>query len=383
MSNIVKQNACPVAKKCSGCQLKNLTYEEQLRMKQVKLIGLLGKFGHVNEIIGMECPYHYRNKVQAAFMKRDGRVLSGVYQSAVGKIVPVDSCMLEDEVSDRIIVEIRNMCRGFKIEPYNMSSGRGFLRHVLVRRGFVSGEVMVVLVTAKGDFPSKRSFVNELLRRHPEITTVVWNINTSEMGLALGSYSEVLYGEGYITDKLCGLDFRISPRSFYQVNPVQTEILYGTAIKYAALTGKEKLIDAYCGTGTIGLCMVKSASKVIGVEINADAIEDAKVNAKLNGIENAEFFALDAGEFMVGLAKAGETADVVVTDPPRAGCSMKFLRCLLTLAPKRIVYVSCNPDTLARDLHTLTKGGYKVKKIQPVDMFPHTNHVECVVLLSR
>ena len=374
---------CPNAKKCSGCQLQNLTYEEQLSMKQAKLIALLGKFGHVDEIIGMDDPLHYRNKVQAAFAYRDGKVISGVYQSASGKIVPVDSCMLEDETADRIVVTIRAMCKGFKIKPYDLRSGKGFLRHVLIRRGFSSGEIMVVLVTAKGEFPSRRSFVNELLRRHPEITTIVHNVNSSSMGLMLGSHSETLYGDGYITDKLCGLDFRISPRSFYQVNPVQTEILYGKAKEYASLTGNERIIDAYCGTGTIGLTMARDAKQVIGVEVNSDAVKDAKVNAKLNGITNAKFYALDAGEFMDGLASDGESADVVVTDPPRSGCSMKFLKSVLTLAPKRVVYVSCNPETLARDLRTLTKGGYKVRHIQPVDMFPYTGHVECVVGLER
>lgn len=374
---------CPHAKKCSGCQLQNLTYEEQLHMKQAKLIGLLGRFGHVNEIIGMDDPTHYRNKVQSAFAMRDGKVISGVYQSATGRIVPVDSCMLEDEHATAIVHTIRKLCVPFKIKPYDMRTGRGFLRHVLVRRGFVSGEIMVVLVTARGDFPSSRSFTNELLRRHPEITTLVWNVNPTDTALLLGSKSEVLFGDGYITDTLCGLNFRISPRSFYQVNPVQTEILYSKAKEFASLTGKERVIDAYCGTGTIGLTMARDAKEIIGVEVNRDAVKDAQYNATLNGITNASFYAADAGELMTALAEGGESADVVVTDPPRAGCSPRFLKSLLTLAPERIVYVSCNPETLARDLFTLKKGGYRVTKIQPVDMFPWTAHVECVVRLTR
>ncbi len=383
MSDTIKTKICPNAKKCSGCQLQNLTYPEQLKMKQARLVSLLGKFGHVNNIIGMDEPTHYRNKMQAVFGYRDGKVISGIYQSASGRIVTTDSCMLENEAADRIVVTIRNMCKGFKIKPYDLRTGKGYLRHVMVRCGFVSGEIMVVLVTAKGDFPSKRSFVNELLRRHPEITTVVHNVNPTETALFLGRDSEVLYGEGYITDKLCSLDFRISPRSFYQVNPVQTEVLYSVAKKYASLSGKERVIDAYCGTGTIGLTMADAAREVIGVEVNEDAVRDAKENAKLNGITNAKFYAVDAGEFMSALAAKGEKADVVITDPPRAGCSMKFLKSLISLAPKRIVYVSCSPETLARDLRTLTKDGYKVKKIQPVDMFPYTGHVETVVCLSR
>lgn len=376
-------STCPNAKKCGGCQTQNLTYEEQLKMKQAHLVSLLGRFGHVNSIIGMDNPTHYRNKLQAAFAYRDGRVISGIYQSATGRIVPCDSCMLEDTASDRIVVTVRNMCKGFKIRPYDIKTGKGYLRHVTVRRGFSSGEIMVVLVTAKGDFPSKRSFVNELLRRHPEITTVVHNINPTDTALFLGPHSEILHGDGYITDRLCGLDFRISPRSFYQVNPVQTEVLYSVAKKFASLSGEERVIDAYCGTGTIGLTMADKAREVIGVELNGDAVRDAEENAKLNGIKNAKFFALDAGAFMDDMVKSGEGADVVITDPPRAGCSMRFLKSLLTLAPKRIVYVSCNPETLARDLQVLTKGGYKVKKIQPVDMFPYTRHLETVVLLSN
>ena len=374
---------CKYAKKCSGCQLQNLTYKEQLQMKQVKVIRLLGKYCHVDEIIGMENPYYYRNKVQSAFAFKNGKTVSGIYQSASGKITPVDNCLLEDESAQKIVATIKNMCPNFKIKPYDLNTGSGFLRHVLVRKGFTSGEVMVVLVTAKGDFKSKTSFVNELLRRHSEITTIVWNINPTSTALMLGNQSEILYGNGYITDTLCGLSFRISPRSFYQINPTQTEVLYSIAKEYAALTGNERVIDAYCGTGTIGLTMAREAKEIIGVEVNSDAIRDAKENAKINGIANAKFFNADAGDFMCDLSNKNEKADVVITDPPRAGCSIKFLKSLLTLSPKRIVYISCNPETQARDLITLTKNGYKVTKIQPVDLFPHTNHVETIVCLRK
>ncbi|MBE6652491.1 MAG: 23S rRNA (uracil(1939)-C(5))-methyltransferase RlmD [Ruminococcaceae bacterium] len=374
---------CPYAKKCGGCSLQNLPYEEQLHLKQAKLIGLLGRFGRVEEIIGMDDPTHYRGKIQAAFKSKSGKVISGVYQSASRRIVEVEDCMLEDACAAPILATIRKLCASMKIKPYDLESGQGFLRHVLIRKGFVSGEIMVVLVTAKGEFRSERSFVNELIRRHPEITTVVRNINPTDTALFLGNESHVLHGEGFITDRLCGLDFRISPRSFYQVNPVQTEILYGKAKEFAALTGKETVIDAYCGTGTIGLTMASSAKAIIGVEVNRDAVTDAMDNARRNGIANATFHAADAGQFMEAMAAKGQTADVVVTDPPRAGCSGKFLHSLLKLAPARVVYVSCNPETLARDLFTLTKGGYKVKKIQPVDMFPWTGHVETVCLLSK
>lgn len=374
---------CPLAKKCSGCQLQNLTYEEQLRMKQVKLIRLLGRYGHVEEIVGMEDPTHYRNKLQALFGFKNGRVVSGIYQSATGRLVETDDCLLEDRASARIIKTVRELCASFKIKAFDLRTGRGFLRHVLVRRGFVSGEILVVLVTAPGEFPSCSAFVKELIRRHPEITSLVWNINPTDTPLFLGRESRVLHGEGTITEELLGLRFRLSPRSFYQVNPTQTEVLYRTVRTYAGLTGRERVIDAYCGTGTIGLTVAADAAELIGVEVNEDAVEDARFNARANGVKNARFYAADAGDFMEDMAKHGQKADVVITDPPRAGCSPRFLRSLIKLAPKRIVYVSCDPDTLARDLNTLTRAGYKVVKIQPVDMFPHTNHVESVVCLKR
>ena len=313
---------CQYAKKCSGCQLQNLTYQEQLQMKQVKTIRLLGKYCHVEEIIGMENPYYYRNKVQSAFAYKNGKTVSGIYQSTLGKIVPVDTCLLEDKGAQKIVETIRKLCPNFKIKPYDLNTGSGFLRHVLIRTGFTSKEIMVVLVTVGGDFKSKTSFVNELIRRHPEITTIVWNINPTTTPLMLGNQSETLYGNGYIQDTLCGLSFRISPRSFYQINPIQTEKLYSIAKEYASLTGNEKVIDAYCGTGTIGLTMADVAGEIIGVEVNSDAIKDAKENAKLNGITNAKFYNADAGDFMNDLASKSEKADVVITDPPRAGCRL-------------------------------------------------------------
>ncbi|MBQ7760429.1 MAG: 23S rRNA (uracil(1939)-C(5))-methyltransferase RlmD [Clostridia bacterium] len=375
--------SCPYSRKCSGCQLQNLTYEEQLQMKQVKLIRLLGKYCHVDEIIGMESPLNYRNKAQSAFGFKNGKIISGIYQSTTQKIIEVKSCMLEDQQAEKIVNTIKNLAIKYKVKAYDLNTGKGFLRHVLVRKGFKTGEIMVVLVTTKGDFLSSEQFVQELVKIHKEITTVVWNINPTETPLFLGPQSKALYGDGYIKDTLCQLDFRISPSSFYQVNPVQTEILYTKAKEYAGLTGKEVVIDAYCGTGTIGLTMAKHAKKIIGVEANSNAIEDARVNAKLNGIENAIFYNQDAGELMSQLANKKEKVDVVITDPPRAGCSQKFLKSLIELSPKRVVYISCNPDTLVNDLHTLTKSGYKVKKIQPVDMFPYTNHVESVMCLTK
>ena len=375
---------CPIYKKCGGCQLRNLSYEEQLSLKQSKIIKLIGRYCHVDEIIGMENPYNYRNKVQAAFgMTRGGKIISGVYQSKSHRIVCVDECRLEDKKADEIIVTIRNMMKHYRMLPYNEDTGVGFLRHVLVKRGFTSGEIMVVLVTGTSVFPCKNDFIKELLRLHPEITTIVQNINNKFTSMVLGEKETVIYGNGYIEDVLCGKRFRISPKSFYQINPVQTEVLYGKAVEFALLTGKEKVIDAYCGIGTIGIVASDKAGEVIGCELNADAVADARVNAKINGVENIKFFCADAGEFMLGMKEAGEKCDVLFMDPPRAGSDKRFLSSAVSLSPDRIVYISCNPETQQRDLFYLTKNGYKVKKIQPVDMFPFTNHVETVVLLSR
>ena len=380
----VKSGNCPLYKKCGGCQLQNLTYEQQLRYKQVKCIRLLGKFCRVGEIIGMENPYHYRNKVQAAFaLDRHSNIISGVYQSSSHKIVPVTVCMTEDEKADEIIGTIRRLLKNFKLRPYNEDTGRGFLRHVLVKRGFKSGQIMVVLVTGTRDFPKKKDFVATLLKIHPEITTVVQNVNNQKTSMVLGNRSEVLFGDGYITEQLGDFSFRISPKAFYQINPIQTEVLYNTTLEFAGLTGKETVIDAYCGTGTIGIFASPKAKKVVGVELNPDAVKDARVNAKLNSAENTEFYNADAGEFLADAAASNEKYDVVIMDPPRSGSTVKFLKSVVKLAPKTVVYVSCNPETLARDLMFLVRNGYKVKKIQPVDMFPHTNHVETVVLLSH
>ena len=381
---MTEEKKCPLYKKCGGCQLQNLSYAEQLKFKQRKAEKLLGEFAHVEPIIGMDEPYHYRNKVQAAFATaRNGKIISGVYQSGTHSIVCVDSCLTEDRKADEIIVSIRNMLKSFRIQPYDERSGSGTLRHVLVKRGFKTNQIMVVLVTAGPIFPAKNNFVKALRKEHPDITTIVHNINPYQTSLVLGERENVLYGTGKIEDELCGLTFRISPRSFYQINPVQTEVLYNTAMEYAGMTGNEKVIDAYCGIGTIGLVASKRAGEVIGVELNRDAVHDAISNAKRNGIKNVRFFCDDAGEFMLGMAQDGEKADIVFMDPPRAGSDECFLSSLVTLAPKKIVYISCNPETQQRDLRFLTKRGYKVEKIQPVDMFPHTNHVETVVLLSH
>ena len=375
---------CPYAKKCGGCQYQGMDYAAQLKKKQKEMNKLLKDFGKPEQIIGMKDPLHYRNKVHAVFGRtRRGEIVSGTYETGTHKIVNIDECMIEDEISQSIIRTIRSLIRSFKIKTYDEDTGYGLLRHVLVRRGFTTGQVMVVLVLSSPILPSKNNFVKALRKEHPEITTVVLNVNDKKTSMVLGERDIVLYGKGYIEDTLCGCTFRISPQSFYQINPVQTERLYQIAMEYAELTGKERVIDAYCGIGTIGMVASKKAREVIGVELNRNAVKDARINAKLNQIKNITFYEGDAGKFMVSMAEEGEKADVVFMDPPRSGSDEAFLSSVIKLAPKRIVYVSCGPDTLARDLKYLTGHGYKVKKIQPVDMFGFTQHVEVVCCLHR
>ena len=345
---------------------------------------LLGGVCPVRPIIGMEEPYHYRNKVHAVFgLDRKNNPISGIYKEGTHRILPVDSCLIEDQKADEIIVTIRSMLRSFKIRVFDEDTGYGLLRHVLIRRGFTTGEILVVLVTASPVFPSKNNFVKALREKHSEITTIVQNINGRSTSMVLGDKEHVLYGKGYIEDELCGLRFRISSRSFYQINSVQTEKLYGKAMELAGLTGKETVLDAYCGIGTIGLIASKHAGKVIGVELNQDAVQDAVQNAKKNGINNAQFFCNDAGRFMSHMAARGESADVVFMDPPRSGSTEEFIDAVALMQPKRVVYISCGPDTLARDLKVFAKHGYRAKEAWPVDLFGWTGHVETVCLLSR
>ena len=379
-----KVTKCSVSKKCGSCQYQGVPYKEQLVAKQKRMKKLLGKFANVKPIIGMDDPFYYRNKVHAVFDRdKKGNIICGTYEAKTHKVVPIEECMIEDKISQEIIRTIRDMLKSFKIKTYDEDTGYGLLRHVLVRRGFSTDEIMVVLVIGSPIFPSKNNFVKALRKKYPQITTVVLNVKDKKTSMVLGERDIVIYGKGYIRDTLCGCTFRISPQSFYQVNPVQTEILYKTAIEYAGLGRKETVIDAYCGIGTIGLVAAKRAKNVIGVELNPDAVRDARINAKENKITNARFYQGDAGEFMENMAENGEHADVVFMDPPRTGSDKKFMSSVIKLNPSRIVYISCGPETLARDLEYLTKHGYDVRKIQPVDMFSFTDHCENICLLTK
>ena len=376
--------ACKVAKKCGGCQYQGVPYEKQLSEKQKAVRQLMQPFCKTAEITGMQDPYHYRNKVHAVFArKKDGTIISGVYEEGTHRVVPVEACQIEDEKAEAIINDIRGLLKSFKIKTYNEDTGYGLLRHVLIRRGFTTGEIMVVLVLGSPVMPSKNNFVKALRKLHPEITTVVLNVNDKRTSMVLGDRETTIYGKGYIEDVLCGLTFRISSKSFYQINPVQTEKLYGKAMELAGLTGKERVIDAYCGIGTIGMVAAKSAKEVIGVELNPDAVRDAIKNAKRNQMKNIRFYQDDAGRFMEKMAAKGEKADVVFMDPPRSGSTEQFMKSAVTLAPQKIVYISCDPQTQARDLKYLTKHGYKAMGAYPYDMFPFTKHAENIVLLVK
>ena len=375
---------CIYAKRCGGCDYQGILYSQQLSKKQSYMRKLMEPFGKINPIIGMDDPYHYRHKVQAAFScNKRGHIVAGVYEKHSHDIVDVEQCQIEDAQADAIIREIKNMMRSFRIRAYDEDTGYGLLRHVLVRKGYHSGQIMVVLVLVSPILPSKNNFVKALRKKFPEISTVVINVNDRKTSMVLGERNITVYGKGFIEDELCGCTFRISPTSFYQVNPQQTEKLYRKAISCAKLTGKETVIDAYCGTGTIGLIASSRAKHVIGVELNRDAIKDAISNAKRNHIHNVTFYNEDAGQFMVEMAEKGEHADVVIMDPPRTGSDEAFLSSVVRLAPDKVVYVSCGPETLARDLKYLTKHGYRMKECTPFDLFPFTKHVETVVLLSH
>ncbi len=375
---------CPYYSKCGGCQIQHLSYEAQGKFKQRLVEDLLGSYCKVNDILTMKEPYNYRNKIHSTFSYDKRRqIISGIYQENTHDVIDIDRCLIQDRKADEIIETIKGFMRSFKMKPYDEDTGEGFLRHVLIKRGFSSNQVMVVLVVSSKIFPGKNNYIKALLKKHPEISTIIMNINNRKTSVVLGNDEMVLYGKGYIEDTLCGIKFQISAKSFYQVNPIQTEILYNKGIEMAKLKGNETVIDAYCGIGTISLIISSKVKKVIGVELNKDAVKDAIKNARHNNIKNAYFYNEDAGDFMVRLANENTKIDLVIMDPPRSGSDERFLSSLVKLSPNKVIYVSCNPITQERDLRYITKNGYKVKEIQPVDMFPHTSHCEVVVKLEK
>lgn len=390
---------CPIDGRCGGCTLLSVSYDRQLRSKQAEMealfADLLDDDARIRSIVGMKDPRHYRNKVVSPYVgvydkkARRRRVLCGMYERGTHRVIDSRECLIENQEAKRIILAIRDLMPKFGIAPYDEDADTGFLRHVQVRVGHASGEVMVTLVTREDTFPASKAFVRALIKKHPSITTVVQNVNTRQTNVIMGDKERTLYGPGFILDSLCGLSFRISSKSFYQVNVEQTEALYTRAVEMARLTGTETVMDAYCGTGTIGLVAARGvsggpgAARVIGVEERPDAVADARNNARHNGIAAAEFVADDAGAFMRTLAARGEELDVLLMDPPRSGSTPDFLKVACTLAPHRIVYISCNPKTQARDAEYLVAHGYRIDEMQPVDMFPHTPHTENILSFER
>lgn len=379
------KNTCSCRKKgCGGCPLLGLPYAEQLAKKQKDTEKLLGKFGTVRPILGMEDPWHYRNKAVSTFCTGPSRSLqSGIYAQGTHRVIPVEECLLHNPALDEAIAAVRAAAAACRYEPFNEDRRTGLIRHVLVRHSRATGQVLVCLVTAQTALPGSKAFVTKLRQLCPAVSTVVQNINPRHSSAVLGSVEKLLYGKGYIEDTLCGVTFRLSAASFYQVNPVQTERLYQTAIEAAGLNGSQTVLDAYCGVGTIGLSCAGKAKSVLGVELNRSAVNCAVQNARANGIANARFLCADATSAIQRMAQQGERMDVVILDPPRAGSTPEFLQAVCQLAPERVVYISCNPETQRRDLEYLTARGWKATFIQPVDLFPHTEHCETVVLLSK
>src|SRR5690554_636316 len=380
--------ACRLYGKCGGCQLLHLDYQAQLEFKKQRVLAALERLGGfkdapVRPMIGMAHPWEYRNKVQYPFALENGRVIVGCYQQGTHNVIDTSECLIQHKLNNKIMNTARELVEGMGLSIYNESTGQGFFRHILVKNGFQSGRAMVVLVTNGEEFPEGKELARVLAGRCPEIQSVVQNINTIKGNVILGERNVVLFGDDGIIDRLGDLEFKISATSFFQVNPAQMEILYEKAVEYAGLTGKERVVDAYCGVGSLTLFLARRARGVYGVEVVNGAVSDAEENAERNKIENVRFVAGETEEVLPRLARIGIDFDVAVMDPPRSGCRKEVLNTLAGLKTGRIVYVSCNPSTLARDLRILVDRGYQIKEIQPVDMFPHTFHIECVVLITR
>ena len=383
-----KKRWCPLFGKCGGCDYVNETYDYELMMKWLREDKLLGRYGRVEKVLSSPSLTGYRCKVQAVCGRdRDGKFITGQYRKGSHHLFPIRSCSLEDGMATAVLQTVRQMATRFSISPFDEDRGTGDLRHILIRTGWKTRETMVVLVTAKKDFPHKDDFVSAIHQKNPNVVTVIQVINNEKTSMVIPKDSEeiILWGKGYIVDNLCGLDFRISAKSFYQVNPEMAERLYEIAMNMARLRPTDTVIDAYCGTGTIGLVAAsRGVKEVIGIESNPDAVKDAKLNAEANGISNARFIVDDASKWLKSAQKEGQKCDVLFLDPPRAGSSEEFLAAAGRMEPEVIVYISCNPETLARDLRYIVRFlPYKVLGIQPVDLFPGSESIETVVLLSR
>jgi 23S rRNA (uracil1939-C5)-methyltransferase len=374
---------CEIFDRCGGCQIQHLSREGQSRFKHKMVTDALERLGGltdvtVHPVLTMEHPWNYRNKASVPVASRNGEFIAGFYQKRSHFIIDMDHCLITDSTVDEIIQEVKRIAKDSGIEPYNEETSRGVLRHIIVRVGNQTGEVMVVLVTKTDELPFRKRFIKELPEKFPQIKSIAHNINKKRTNTIFGNDTHILWGRENIIDTIGSVKFAISPRSFYQVNPDQTRVLYEKALEYADLKGDETVIDAYCGIGTISLFLAQKAGKVYGVEIVPEAIEDARANAELNNLTNVEFDVGAAEEVIPNWAEQGIKADVIVVDPPRKGCDVALLETMIAMKPKRIVYVSCNPATLARDLKILEAGGFQTLEVQPVDMFPQTTHCEAV-----
>lgn len=380
---------CPIYQKCGGCSLLHIDYAEQLRIKQQYVQNLFKEKLGINKgvllTVGMEEPSHYRNKNQVVFKNVNSKekIISGFYQEGTHNVIDFDKCYIQDEISDKIVKTIKQIMIEMKINAYDEDKKTGLIRHILIKRSNQTKEVMVVFIISNTVFPGRNNFIKKLIEKHPEITTIIQNINNRSTSAVLGENETILYGKGYIYDILLGKKFKISSKSFYQINSIQTAKLYSLAIKAAELNKNDIILDTYCGVGTIGIIASDYVKQVLSVEIVNDAVKDAIDNARTNDIKNIKFFCDDASNFMVNLAKSHQHVDAVIMDPPRKGSDERFINSLLRLSPKKIIYISCNPDTLTDDLKLILKGKYNITYIQPVDMFPHTSHVESVVCLTR
>ena len=375
-------------KDCGGCQIQELDYNKQLELKtnEVKqVISRIGKLENVkiHETIGMQNPCRYRNKAQFPIQNINGETAIGFYKKKSHDVIPTDMCVIQHDINDKIIKIIKTYIQAYNVSIYNETTHTGVLRHLVTKVGFTTNEVMVVLVANGTNLPHLNELASVLEENIPGFKTLVLNINKAKTNVILGKENKVIYGNGKINDYIGDLIFEISPLSFFQVNPVQTEVLYNKALEYAELKENDTVFDIYCGIGSISLFLAQKATKVYGIEIVEDAIKDAKINAKLNNLDNVEFYVGKAEEVVPKMYREGKTANVVVVDPPRKGCDEKVLDTIVSMKPDRVVYVSCNPSTLARDLAYLDERGYKCVEIQPVDMFPHTMHVETVAKLRR
>ncbi|WP_040330512.1 23S rRNA (uracil(1939)-C(5))-methyltransferase RlmD [Clostridium ihumii] len=388
-SDYRSEPVCVTYKRCGGCNLQHTTYESQLEFKTERVKEVLKRIGKLDDVkvhntLGMEHPYNYRNKVQLPVGKnKDGEVLVGFYAPRSHDIINMECCYIQDEVGDKVISITKEWIKEFNIPTYNEETNTGIVRHIMIRKGFKTGSVMVVIVTNGNKLPNSEEFVDNIRKNIENVDSIIQNINDKKTNVILGQKCKVLYGSETITDFIGEFKFNISPLSFFQVNSLQTEVLYNKALEYADLKGNEVVFDAYCGTGTISLFLSQKAKRVYGVEIIPQAIENAIRNAKENNVKNAQFIVGEAEKEIPKLIENGVKADVVVVDPPRKGCEESLLHAIAKMAPEKIVYVSCDPATLARDLNILDTLGYKTLEVQPVDMFPQTHHVENVAKLVR